>query len=270
MYKRILVPVDGSPFSEQILPFAAAIARSTDSELAVTRVVVDQEDQQQATQYAESLAAPIGGKGQCIVARGDVANTIRAEAERVPDTLIALCTHGRSGALEAILGSVALRVLRSGGAPLLLYRPGTGAATERDEPSKIETIIVPLDGSSASETIVPQAAQLGRWLGARLLVVSVIERTPQISDVVPAGDVSESGYVHGRAVDIAERYGLEVGWEVLHGDPKEAIPAFLRTQRKALLAMTTRGRGAIETAIVGSVTAACLHGAGVPVFTRLP
>lgn len=269
MYKRILVPVDGSPFSEQILPFAADIARSSGAELDVVRVVDDLPDQPDAKEYTESLATRVGGKGLCIVSRDDVAETIRTEAERVPGTLIALCTHGRSGAMEAILGSVALRMLRSG-APLLVYRPGSSAATGRTEPSKVRTVVVPLDGSPTSETIVPQAAELGRWLGARLIVVSVVESSQRISDLVSAGDVMESGYVHGKAVDIAERYGIEVGWEVLHGDPKEAIPSYVRTQPDAVLAMTTRGRGAIETAIVGSVTAACLRGSGVPVFTRLP
>ena len=269
MYSRILVPVDGSPFSEQILPFALAIARATGAELDVARVVADLPDQQEAKEHTESLAARVGGKALCIVSSDDVASTIRAEAERVPGTLIALCTHGRSGAMEAILGSVALRMLRQGGAPLLVYRPVSSAAGGADEVSKVRTVIVPLDGSPTSESIVPQAAELARWLGARLMVVSAIEPSQRVSDLVTSGDVLESSYVHGKAADIAERYGVEVGWEVLHGDPKEAIPSFLRTQPNAVLAMTTRGRGAIETAIVGSVTAACLRGSGVPVFTRV-
>ena len=72
-----------------------------------------------------------------------------------------------------------------------------------------------------AEAIVPQAAALAKWLGARVVVVSAIEPSMQRDPNVLSGDVQESGYVSGRARDIAERYGVEVGWEVLHGDPKK-------------------------------------------------
>ena len=130
--------------------------------------------------------------------------------------------------------------------------------------------MLPLDGSAASESIVPQAAALAKWLGAKVVVVSVIDSSVRLDPNIPSGDVMESGYVQGHAREIARRYGVPVGWEVLHGDPKEAIPQFVRSLGDAMLAMTTHGRTGLSSVMSGSVTAQCLRDAGVPVFTRLP
>lgn len=270
MFKRILATLDGSPLSEQILPYASGIARKLGADLSLLRVVVDPADQEGAREYVETMAARADAHPMCIVADGDIAAAIRAETDRVPDTLIAICSHGRSGAAEAILGSIALRVLRTGNSPMLVYRPDSKSPAAGVDASKIETIVLPLDGGATSESMMPQAAALALALGAQLLVVSVVESSRRVASGIPAGDVMESSYVHGRAQDLTERYGVRTGWEVLHGDPKEAIPSFVRMQPNAMLAMTTQGRGAIETVLVGSVTAACLRESGVPVFTRLP
>ena len=267
MYTRILVPVDGSTFSEQLIGPAAVLAKATGAELALLRVVGNAEDYEAARLYVEGLAAGAGAKAICTSASAGVAAAIREEAQQVPATLLAICTHARGGAMRAILGSVALEVLRGLGAPLVVFRPDpTGPAA----PSKIGRVVLPLDGSDVSEAIVPQAAALAKWLGARVVVVSALEPSMQRDPNVLSGDVQESGYVSGRARDIAERYGVEVGWEVLHGDPKKVIPHFVRGLGDAMLAMTTHGRTGFQSVVTGSVTAQCLRDAGVPVFTRLP
>jgi len=199
MYTRILVPVDGSEFAEQMIPHASAIAKATGAGLALLRIVSDPVDQAGAREQVERLASGIGGEGLCVVARGEVADAIRTEADRVPGTLVALTSHGRSGAAEAIFGSVALEVLRELRGPLLVYRPHAKAA-DAGAP-KIGRVVLPLDGSPESESMVPQAAEFAKWLGARVLVVSVLDPRQRIDAGIPAGDVQESSYVHGRAQD---------------------------------------------------------------------
>jgi nucleotide-binding universal stress UspA family protein len=268
MYTRILVPVDGSSFSEQLIAPAAKVASATGAALALLRVVDKAEELESARQYVESLAAGRGATAMCVQApAAGVAAAIREEAQRVPGTLIAICSHGRSGAMQAIFGSVALEVLRGLGEPLVVFRPDPKAPAA---PSRVSRVVMPLDGSTASESIEPQAAALAKWLGAKLLVVSVIEPSVHLDPNIASGDVQESGYVQAHARDIADRYGVPVAWEVLHGDPKEAIPQFVRSLGDAMLAMTTHGRTGLSSVMSGSVTAQCLRDAGVPVFTRLP
>ena len=268
MYERILVPVDGSRFSEQILPYVRWISSKTGVALALLRVVDKDDDKPQAQGALEALGAGVPAASIC-TASGDVTRAILDEAAHVPGTLVAMTSHGRSGVMRAILGSTALKVLRTGREPIFVFRPrhadaGPGRA-------EIERIVVPLDGNKLSESILVPAAELARWIGARVVVVSVLDPAAREADPgVPVSDVMESNYVHSHATQLAQRHGVEVGWEVLHGDPQEAIPSFVRGLPDTMLAMTTHGRSALQSALVGSVTAASLRESGVPVFTRLP
>lgn len=268
MYTRILVPVDGSTFSEQLVTPAAGIARTTGSNLALLRVVERGDDRAAATEYVKKLAAPVDATALCLEAPDEgVAAAIRHEAKRVPGTLVAMCSQGRSGALQVIFGSVALQVLRSLGEPLIVFHPQMDSLLAFPT---IRQVVLPLDGSDVSETIVPQAAALAKWLGAKVVVVSVIDPAARAGLDVPSGDVQESSYVRSRAREIADRHGVEIGWEVLHGDAKEALPHYVRGLGDAMLAMTTHGRTGLRSVMAGSVTAQCLRDAGVPIFTRVP
>lgn len=270
MYTRILVPVDGSSFSNQILPLAGTIARTTGAQLALYRAVARSDGVAEATSALRALADSCGAHAVCTEVQGDVAEAILHEAERVPGTLVAITSHGRSGVMRAVLGSTALNVLRTGGKPIVVYRPREQAPGSAAAGGAIERIFVPLDGSPLSESIIPQAVELARDLKARVVVVTVI--TPAVSGAsgLEGLDVVESNYVQSQAAAITRRHGIDAGWEVLHGDPEKAIPEFVRNYPASMLAMTTRGRSAMTSALLGSVTAAALREGGVPVFTRLP
>jgi nucleotide-binding universal stress UspA family protein len=54
---------------------------------------------------------------------GDPLHEILKEADAFGADLIAVTTAGRSGVGRAVLGSVAERVFRKAGTPVLLYRP---------------------------------------------------------------------------------------------------------------------------------------------------
>jgi nucleotide-binding universal stress UspA family protein len=268
MYKRILVPVDGSGHSLSVLPWASGLARSAGAELALLRLVSDPAELDGARADLAPIAERLNASHLCEPTAGDIADAILWEASQVPETLVTICSHGRSGALEALLGSVAMRMLRNSTEPIMIYRPIGAAATSTDD-ARIGNIVVPLDGSESSRSIVPYAVRLAQTLAARLTIVSVVQ--PAQASGLPATDVLESSFVQAQANEIEREYGFQsAGWEVLHGDPAEAIPAFMGLQKNAALAMASRGQGALKTALFGSVTAACLRRSGVPVFTRIP
>lgn len=273
MYDRILVPLDGSRFSEEMIPYARGLAAALDVPLALLRLVTKAGEQDEANRYVQDLAARQGAEGLCQVAQGDIAEAILAEAGRAPGTLVAMTSHGRSGLMEAMLGSVALRVLRGGsGAPMLVYRP-TGTAASDGAPVRIERVVLPLDGTELSEGMAAQAAELARRLGAELMLVVVIDPKATKGSDMPVSAMMkglESGYVRSNARDFATRFGVSVNWEVLYGDPAEAITGFVSGRPGTMLAMATRGRTALEAALLGSVTSGCLRNAGVPVLMRQP
>ncbi len=272
MYDRILVPLDGSRFSEEMIPYATGLAAAHGTAVTLMRVVSKEAEQGEATRYVESLATTHGATGVCVVADGDVAEAVLAQAQRVPHTLVAMTSHGRSGLMEAMLGSVALRVVRSGGAPVLVYSP-TGTARADAAPVKIRSVVLPLDGTELSEAMAPQAAEFARWVGAELMVVVAIDPKTTGGSDRPNSDMMkglESGYVRSKARELAARHDVRVNWDVLHGDPIDAIPGYVAGRRDVMLSMVTRGRPALESALLGSVTSSCLRKAGVPVLMRLP
>ncbi len=274
MYKRLLVAIDGSDLAEAILPYALGITQAAGMQLSLVRIVEADGERAKASIYVDALAAKVKADAHCVSADGDVAAALIAEAARVPDTLIAMTTHGRSGVLGVALGSVAMKVLRAGGhAPVLLYRSSAHTGGDPATAVKITRVVVPMDGTPVAESIGDQAAEMARSLGARLVTISVLGTRAQASAAdAPVGDLSESSYVRTRAIELGKKYGIEYSWEVLHGDETDkAIADFVGKDRGTMLAMVTRANSApVAAAFLGSVATGCLRKAAVPILMRLP
>ncbi|HEY32485.1 MAG TPA: universal stress protein [Dehalococcoidia bacterium] len=153
MFKRILIPLDGSRFSGQALPYASDIAKryqaklimvravppttvlpsSTASEIGVdptaARIAVqsariqDRIHIMRARKYLQQKLRAIkkqGIEGTYHIAMGEPGKSIvRYSAEKRVD-LIVMMTSGKGGLKRAILGSVADEVTRKAGVPVLL------------------------------------------------------------------------------------------------------------------------------------------------------
>ncbi|MCS6880840.1 MAG: universal stress protein [Oscillochloridaceae bacterium] len=142
---HFLVPLDGSPLSEQILPHATWLGRLVGARYTLLRVIepavrgfavsgvepmVDVEAQEQAWQQAtadlERIATRLRGEGLTVAPEvrvgRPIAEILECAAEREVD-LIAMSTHGHGGLTRLLLGSVTDKVLRSAGVPVLVFRP---------------------------------------------------------------------------------------------------------------------------------------------------
>jgi len=142
MYKRALVPLDGSMVAETIVPFVLQIAGPLDMEIMLLRVVVppppiaiDERDSSvahvdklriDAEEYLNAIAAELRAKGLRVdtqVRIGDNAvEEILTGARDVGADLIAMTTHGRGGLGRLLFGSVAEAVLRQADIPVFLMR----------------------------------------------------------------------------------------------------------------------------------------------------
>ncbi len=143
MYKKILVPLDGSPFAEAVLPHVRELAQCTGAEIVLLRVAmrwmydyampapllpgaIPNESDQEPAVYLERVAEELreaGFKVSLEVCGGPVAETILEYAEGIHADLIAMSTHGRSGLARWFIGSVADKVVRAAKLPVLLARP---------------------------------------------------------------------------------------------------------------------------------------------------
>lgn len=151
LFKRILVPVDDSSLSAMVLPAVAALARCGDARVSMVRVVqpplmtsripgipytyvpqlVDdattkrlaEAAREQLLAVARRFHAETGVEAEThVVVEAAIASAIVDFARANDNDLIAMSTHGR-GLSRLLLGSVADKVLRGGGLPMLLFRP---------------------------------------------------------------------------------------------------------------------------------------------------
>lgn len=267
MYDRILVTVDGSPFAESIIPYAAGIAAATGGRLEALRVAHENE-LPAAEEYVGELGKRGGIAATSVPADGLPAPAILREVEGAPAGLLAMATHGRGGLLETIMGSVASEVLQQAKCPLLLFRP-SGDEVDVTERRVITSIVLALDGSEYSERVMLPAASLAKAIGAQIKVVQVISPDARVEGVT-SGDVMESSYVRSRAGAIQDEFGVQPDWDVLHGDPAEAISDHVRGMQNAMLAMASHARAPLTKVVLGSVTSACLRRTGLPVLVVGP
>lgn len=152
MYSKILVPLDGSPLAECVLPHVQAIAAGCgtpqvillrvvspfrtmmagdiDGDMVVSPDVISEIEEQsmrEATTYMDGLAKrfTFNPPARVEVVRGVPAEVIADYASKQGVDLIVIATHGRSGVKRLLLGSVADRVVRSSCVPVLMVRaPG--------------------------------------------------------------------------------------------------------------------------------------------------
>jgi len=143
-YRSIVVPLDGSILGESVLPHASDLAKVLDLEVKLLRVIPTStmalagadpyaydpqlytKIAQGAEEYINGKRAEIEGAGCRVSAQaiqGYPPDRIITLAEEVPDSLIIMSTHGRSGVGRWVLGSVTDRVLRASPRPVLLIHP---------------------------------------------------------------------------------------------------------------------------------------------------
>jgi nucleotide-binding universal stress UspA family protein len=137
MFKKILVPLDGSKRAEKILPQVKELVKFSGAEVHLLKVVMsyeidpkkDKEELEklagEAQEYLDQVAARLKKKGiqaSATVAYGKDAVQICDYASGKKCNLIAMSTHGRSGLSRWALGSVADKVLQCSSVPVMLFR----------------------------------------------------------------------------------------------------------------------------------------------------
>ena len=154
MYRRILVPVDGSAPSDRALDSALGLAKATGAKVRLVHIVdplppvsidgmytdVDAfrdaviASGQAALKRAQRRAARSARRVESALLEAvgrDISSAIVAEAKRWRADLIVLGTHGRTGLARLVLGSVAEGVVRQSTAPMLLVRARVGRRAKR-------------------------------------------------------------------------------------------------------------------------------------------
>lgn len=274
MFKKILVPLDGSQLGERSLEPALALRQQTGAELLLVRVptadtlsfAVSEARQRELAQDALAYLETIRTANEqpqfstrVQVLDGDVASAIvdAARAEQVD--LIIMSTHGYSGLTRWVLGSVTEKVLRSAPCPVLAIRAARHP----------QRILITLDGSPLAERAVEPGLSLAQNLQAE---VTMLRCVPHI--VADAKlDEHERGlsrrmqedllieakeYLRARS-DEAAQSGVVINPVTRIGSPADSILEYVETYGIDLIAMATHGRTGLKRWVYGSVTAKVLR-----------
>ncbi len=294
--QSILVPIDGSSFSMQALPYARALA-GQDSSVVLLQVIPEDEEssavfmesefgwaegeelvtashareclQQLATQWASSGTLPMCP--EVLVKIGEPAETILDVAQMHQSNLIVMTTHGYGALKRIMFGSVADRVVRHSLVPVLVVRPQ--GDTDLGAAAAIQRIVVPLDGSERAENALSTAKTLAQQLHVPMLLV----RALHIDYVVPGfeGAFAVTQESMDDMSQLADAYlstireplvaeGLDVSITVRWGSPIDVID--MTTQQDDLIVLTSHGRGGARRWLLGSVAEKLIRTSHSPVL----
>lgn len=280
MFKKVLVPLDGSGFAERALEPALTVVRATNAELLLLSVpsyyqfvapastgygmpmtdqVIDMGDDD-AKEYLDALrreARCSDCRIRTLVQAGDVAGCIVDTAAGEGVDLIVMTTHGYSGFTRWMLGSVTERVLRSAPCPVLVVR----------ESIPFCKALINLDGSALAEKALAPGLALSRLLGCQVTLLRA-DTGEELSDLevgmlqmAGAGscqDLVDQGVdrLHYYLECLARQHrtaDLPIDTAVVKARPAEAILTYAEEQEIDLIVMATHGRSGVRRWVYGSV-----------------
>lgn len=300
----ILVPLDGSDVADGIVPYVSQIAKVGKAPLVLLTVVdVDALDypcwlstlpptsamesgHTHRHQFEESarihaydklkkMAADLENEGITAEVRatlGTTAEEILRVAHEEGCGLIAMSTHGRNTITRGILGSVTDKVLHASDAPVLTIAPERAQKYQEDG-ARLETVVVPLDGSEFAERALPYVEKVAGLLSLGILLARVVRfERPHYTDTgIELPNLTEqlvdeaSEYLDKISKDMGSR-GLKVETRVLRGAPAPVLLDLAHKTPQSFIAMTTHARSGLSRWMMGSVAEALVRGSGEPVL----
>jgi nucleotide-binding universal stress UspA family protein len=301
MYEKILVPLDGSELAEVSLPYAEELASKLKTEAillqvvprayhvysayeAVSQVAYTDEEMKplraSAEDYLKEVADGLKNKGistRTEVRVGIAADEIIKLADETDTGVVTMSTHGRSGISRWALGSVADKVVRGTKQPVVLIR-AKGARPDVREKDILDKVLVPLDGSKESETIIPYIEELASKLEIEVTLLHTMAPDYYIYSETQLKQVeslvaSAKDYIEKVAAQLKQK-GITATAEfseVTQGAEAEEIIKLADEIQADVVAMATHGRSGIGRWAFGSVADRVLHEGNTPLLlVRVP
>jgi nucleotide-binding universal stress UspA family protein len=286
-FAQILVCLDQSPEAEVVLPIAmhlAGVERSPMTLLHVietppaephtTDMLAREIVRQEACRYLDAITAQLalGLRAKACVAEGSTARHVAALSAQ-PDHLTVLATHGHGGIDAWKLGSTAQKIVAVVQGPLLVVPVGA-----RPPQIPLRRILVPLDGSLRSESVLPIALRLARADGAEVVLVHVVSDPVRTELLSTREDLALAERLADRLANRAESYLRRVQSRLVTGsvrsrtmvrravDHREGLVALAAAEQADLIVVSAHGAvcnpkrrfGSVTTYVMGHSTAPVL------------
>jgi len=297
MFKHLLLPLDGSPTAEMVVPVAAGIAAILGAQVTLIHVIeTDAEPQVHGERHlirrdeAEAYLGDIRGrffKGVPTVSHvheapmADVAaGIVLHEKECAPD-LVVMCSHGRGGLRQLLFGRIAQQIVASGFLPVLLLRPEHAPA----EPERLfDHILVPVDNISSHRQGIDAAIGLARASGGRLTLLSVVPTihdlsgrqavagrfSPGATRVMLEIEEKDRNQQLDHLVSECKTAGVEAEGVIRRGDPAQVIAEVAQELAVDLISIGTHGKVGTQAFWQLSVGARILERTSRPMLLSPP
>lgn len=270
--EKLLLPTDGSEFSEGAIREAVNLAKTCSSKLFVVSVIetnpeyesiapqLIEKAEKETRQHLESVknrAAKEGVDCEIIARQGeDPYKYIVDEAAKHQVSMIIMGRRGRKGLKRLMMGSVTAKVIG--------HSPCNVLVVPRAARLEFRKILVATDGSKYSNAAASEAVAIAKRCGASLIAASV----------VPYESISPLGIVHSEmqwelvteesrkaaenniknVKEIAEKEDVKIEELILEGRPYEAIINAAKEKRVDLIVVGSHGRTGLDRLLMGSVT----------------
>lgn len=289
MYKVIMVPTDGSGFDREAIRVALRIAERCDAKVRLVRVLATgsffgasgtpeatpvapdlaRSERDRALSELYSLAAECRTTAKADISvdlhAGPVNDVLQGYARRNDVDLIVISTHARSGISRLSLGSVTDSLIRHTTIPVLVVKPPASYLNPRVGDA-FKRIVVPLDGSSLAEQILPRVLTLAKFEEAEITLIHVL--TPES---YAQKEISLPQRYLFKIAGTLRRDGLPVMTDiVINQSVAGAINDFASREKADLIAIATHGRGGLNRMLHGSVADAVMHSARISMLVFKP
>ena len=290
MYKNIMVPTDGSGFDREAIRVALRIGEVTDAKVRLVRVLgtgsffgaaaaaegtaiaaeVVRSERDKALSELYSLAAECRAASNAEVSvdlhSGPVSDVLQGYARRNDIDLIVISTHGRNGLSRLSLGSVTDSLIRHTTIPVLVVKPPASYLNPQVS-GPFRRIVVPLDGSTLAEQILPRVLELATLEEAEVTLLNVlIPQSYSQKEIVDPSlpwwekDISLAQVYLSYVATRLRHRGVTVTTDIIIAENvASAIGDFASREKADLIAIATHGRGGLTRMIRGSVADAIMH-----------
>lgn len=278
MLRTVMLPTDFSEECESILGFARGLPALGVKVVVLLHVVeasglegpVIAAKVDEVRDRLRELVPVLEGVGLSVEIRvptGDPFDTIVALASEIGVDAIVCGSHAKGLVTQLVAGSVSERLLRDAPVPLLLAR--FDLLKNQSDPATLlrrfgEKVLMPTDFSLSASHAFTSAVELPRGLIKTLYLMHVV-------DAGLTGDklhkTEEGAEFHLRNLQaVAQQQGITTSIVIRRGDPQRAILEELDERRATGVITGTRGRNAVQEALMGSVSMTLLKQASCPVM----
>ena len=281
---KILLATDGSEDADLAARAAIELSNRTASELHVVHVWHDvptphfqsfvkaqlkQEAEEILQKQLERIEQSGGTIAEAHLREGRTVDEILDLSEELEVGLLIVGSRGLGGVRRVLLGSVSEGIVHHAHRPVLVMRGGQDAWP----PSRV---IVGDDSSEDAREAGKLAASIGELFGATALLVRAYPRLPETDPegreldprMVDDELRREKRALEARAAEIEEASGIRPRARIAVGDPAACLieAAEEGAPERTLIAVGSRGLGAVQRLRLGSVSTKVLRVARGPVL----